>query len=230
MQGRSDMTSVDKKQDWLDVVEVVVAVGSVGTAIAAAVFQQILLASLASLPLSMSVALNLINRKRLLQSDQTAIPALIGQQAQQPTRPEQLISQAAPQAQPQAMSSEQQGAAVAESAQATPFNPNLPQSYLNRALARQRSGEMEAAIADYTEAIRLNSVYAKAYYNRGLAHAHLGNKQDALDDLRAAAKNFLTQGDITNYQKAKELGKQVHELQSRNSQGSQDVSLEVFFS
>lgn len=233
MQAKSDMTSLEKPQHWLDLTEVVVAVGSAGGAIAAIVSQQVLFASLATIPLSVSVMLNLMNRKQLLQADQTAIATMMVQQAR-------LHQSSSPQGE---VPNQQQGLPEgnqqngAEPGQVTPtvvsadqVNLNHAKSYYNRGLTHQRQEEMEKAIADYTEAICLAPSYAKPYYNRGLAHIHLGNKQDALEDLRAAARYFLEQGDITNYNLAKDQSKQLHNLQSRQQSASDQPPLELLFS
>jgi len=50
-----------KSDNKLDIVETVSVIGSIGGAIASLVFNQV---ALASIPLSMSVALNLLNRRR----------------------------------------------------------------------------------------------------------------------------------------------------------------------
>lgn len=74
------MTSNMKKYDGLDVVEALSVLGSIGGSIASVVFQEVVFASI---PLSLSVALNLANRRRLLdainQSNQTAIAHLTQQ-------------------------------------------------------------------------------------------------------------------------------------------------------
>lgn len=57
------MTPNEEKSNWLDIVETLSVVGSIGGSIASVVFQQV---GFASIPLSLSVTLGLVNRRRLL--------------------------------------------------------------------------------------------------------------------------------------------------------------------
>lgn len=92
------------------------------------------------------------------------------------------------------------------------LNPNHATAYYNRGLSYERLEDQEAAIGDYSEAIRLNPSYVEAYHSRGLIRAALGNKKGAVNDLRTAAKLFFEQGDIANYQIAKDFGKQLYQI------------------
>lgn len=69
--------SYSTNNQWLDVVETLSVLGSISGSIAAIVFHQI---AFASIPLSLSVALNMVNRKLILdsinQSNQTAVAHL----------------------------------------------------------------------------------------------------------------------------------------------------------
>ncbi|GEM_PF-6338487 len=85
-------------------------------------------------------------------------------------------------------------------------------SYFDLALNHERLGDNKSAISDYTEAIRINPTHAKAYYHRAVLRNKLGDRQGALDDLRESAKHYFEQGDIPNYQKARELAKEIHHI------------------
>ncbi|HBW57172.1 MAG TPA: hypothetical protein DEF27_04960 [Oscillatoriales bacterium UBA8482] len=81
--------------------------------------------------------------------------------------------------------------------QAIALNPNNPEAYFNRGIARTllaaNIGEPTRApnpIEDYTEAIRLNPGFADAYYNRALAYLKLRNKVNARSDFQKAAELY----------------------------------------
>ena len=239
-----------KSDNKLDIVETVSVIGSIGGAIASLILNQV---ALASIPLSMSVALNLLNRRRLLdassQSNQTAIAQIVhenfktqeqvGTQASQLTQLQQLTTNLVPNQgnknlneYTQNLLNEQAKLAktvdclreIETCSQTIRSNPSHATAYYNRGLSYERLGEQEAAIGDYSEAIRLNPNYAEAYNSRGLAHTDLGNKKGAVNDLRTAAKLFFEQGDIANYQIAKDFSKQLYEI---DSQPQTDVFSEV---
>jgi tetratricopeptide (TPR) repeat protein len=215
--------STTKAQHWLDVAEIVSAVGAVGGAIASVVSQQALLASVASLPLSASVVLNLMNRKRLLQAPTPMVAAEIQQQPSQTTT--SLVEG-------QQIQPESQAVAPQPPAQPTQTDLHAAKTHYNEGLALQRTGDMAGAIAAYSLGIELNPSYAKAYHNRGLAQSHLGNKREALNDFRSAANYFFEQGDIASYQKARDLSKQLHafEAEARDLQAAYEIELDVLFS
>jgi tetratricopeptide (TPR) repeat protein len=89
---------------------------------------------------------------------------------------------------------------------------NMDDSYFELALNHERLGDNQGAIDDYTEAIGVNPSHAQAYYRRGALRSKMGDRQGALDDLRESAKHYFEQGDIPNYQKAKELAKEIHHI------------------
>jgi tetratricopeptide (TPR) repeat protein len=213
--------SAHKTQHWLDVAELVAAVGSVGGAIAAVVSQQALLASVASLPLSASVVINLMNRQRLLQDPTPAIAAQIQQQSGQPAANSVEGQNASAEAQPQY---------VQPPASAPQIDFHTAKSHYNEGLALQRAGDLAGAIAAYTLSIEVNPTYAKAYHNRGLAHSQLSHKREALNDFRAAANHFFEQGDIAGYQKARDLSKQLHEFEERDLQAAYEIKGDLLFS
>ena len=254
MQKLSEVSSGSQKSHWLDIVEALSVLGAIGGSAVSLVSQQVVFASI---PLSLSVALNLLNRRRLLdlvrQNNQTAIAEVVQFSREHQTNLETLSGQMTEiqqlthtldkgtkelQSYTQSLSQEQKqiGEVVAclneleHSAQAIRANPQNAKSYYNRGLTHQRLGDKQAAIADYTEAIQLHPSYAKAYYNRGLAESHVGDRQGAVEDLRTAAKFFFEQGDLANYQKARDLSKRLHDLSSDTSdEAPQELALEALF-
>ena len=87
------------------------------------------------------------------------------------------------------------------------------EAYYQRGLSRQRLGDRAEALIDYSAAIKLNEELAAAYYHRGVVHAELGNRKPAVEDLRQAAKLYFEQGDLDNYHRARDLGKEFYDLQ-----------------
>lgn len=93
--------------------------------------------------------------------------------------------------------------------QAIELNPNNPEAFFNRGIARTllaaRIIEPTRApnpIEDYTEAIRLNPGFADAYYNRALAYLELKDKIKAIADFQKAAELYEKLGRKTSYQDA----------------------------
>ena len=66
------------------------------------------------------------------------------------------------------------------------LNPNYPDAYNNRGIARGTLGNYKGAIKDFDKAIELNSNYANAYNNRGIAKDKLGDHEDAIEDFDKA--------------------------------------------
>lgn len=274
---QQEQASLNKKYQWLEMVEGLAVIGSFGGTIASIVFQQ---AVLASVPLSLSVMLNVVNRRLLFNSlndQENAIAqtleadsfvtqdqftsirnqlaqlqekgvtlsrnqdqlndaiAQIGQENNTTRHKiEQMIALASPpinsktDAHNQMPSEDIQNLLSTQAtinktlqtlkqidvySQAIQLNPTA-EAYYNRGLSYESLSEQQAAIGDYSAAIRLDSNYAEAYLRRGLAYIELGNKKEAIKDLRTAAKFYFAQGDIDKYQQAKELTKQLHELNS----------------
>lgn len=68
------------------------------------------------------------------------------------------------------------------------LNPNVPQAWLNKAIAQINAGNSAAALPLVERAIALRAEkQALAYYVRGIAHEDTGNVGAAYADLRAAA-------------------------------------------
>lgn len=62
------------------------------------------------------------------------------------------------------------------------LNPNVPDAYYFRGLARDLLEDNEEAIKDYSEAIRLDPKNTYAYNNRGTVYAELKEYQKAIED------------------------------------------------
>ncbi|VXD18330.1 conserved exported hypothetical protein [Planktothrix serta PCC 8927] len=93
--------------------------------------------------------------------------------------------------------------------QAIELNPNNPEAFFNRGIARTllaaqiiEPTRAPNPIEDYTEAIRLNPGFADAYYNRALAYLELKDKIKAIADFQKAAELYEKLGRKTSYQDA----------------------------
>lgn len=244
-----------KNFSWLEIVEALSVLGSIGGSIVSVISQQIVFASI---PLSLSVALNLVNRRRILdeisQSNQTAIAqsarenvetqAKIGTLTEQLAEVQQLttdLGQGTSNLQNSTERLHNEQAKIAEMVsylqeietytQTVRINPNYAEAYYNRGIIYQRLGDKQGAIGDFTEAIRISPSYAKSYHARGLIRAELGDKKRAVADLRKAAKHFFEEGNIANYQTARDLSKKFHELSLQpRTEASEEVAVEYLFS
>ena len=233
----SDKTS---NYSGLEILEILSVIGSFGGSVAAVIFQQL---AFASVPLSLSVALNLVNRKQLFNSviqSQQANQNILSEQIQEVQLSNNVLSTRIQDIQGQTTVVNDKQKQLIEVIgclrNIENFNgvvqvePNSPQSYYQRGLNHQRLGNKEAAISDYTEAIRLNQEYAPAYCSRGLVRSQQGDKQGAVKDFRTAAKFFFEQGDIENYQKSKNLNNRLYDLSSLSETNSSEVeALESLF-
>ena len=99
--------------------------------------------------------------------------------------------------------------------QALRLSPQAAKAYVKRGIVQyklaQYKGDLstgyKAAIQDFNKALSLNSQEAEAYLKRGIVRYELaqysGNSdRTAVEDLQTAAKLFLKQGDIEEYQLA----------------------------
>ena len=99
--------------------------------------------------------------------------------------------------------------------QAISANPNDASNFYQRGLVRkrlQRSEDQRIATEDFSRAISLEPTSANAYYERGLLKSDFGHKQHAVDDLRTAAKFYFDQGNLTEYEEARTLSQEIHDL------------------
>jgi tetratricopeptide (TPR) repeat protein len=84
-------------------------------------------------------------------------------------------------------------------------------AYYQRGLSHKRLGDRTEAVRDFSKAISLNGELADAYYHRGIVYAELGTRQQATDDLRQAYKLYFDQGDLDNYDRARQLHKEFYD-------------------
>jgi tetratricopeptide (TPR) repeat protein len=68
------------------------------------------------------------------------------------------------------------------------LEPDFPEAFNNRAIARNAKGDREGALEDYNEAIRLKPDYADAFNNRGIARNAKGDREGALSDYTEAIR------------------------------------------
>ncbi|PPS45909.1 tetratricopeptide repeat protein [Chroococcidiopsis sp. TS-821] len=238
---------------WQDIVEIVSVLSAISGSIASVVTQQALFASI---PLSLAVALNLANRKQILNEvkhQQSTILHITREnnetQAHISTLTQQLVevqqqtttlSQGTNNLQNYTQSLHNEQAKIAQIVsdlqeiencnQDIRTNPKA-ENYYNRGSIYQRLGNLQAAIKDYTEAILINPSYAQAYYNRSLIHAELGDKRAALADLREATKFFFEDGNIAGYQAARDFSKKCHDLSLQTKTNNEEkLSVGCLFS
>ena len=76
------------------------------------------------------------------------------------------------------------------------------EDFMRQAGARSEEGDYLGAVQSYDQAIQLDPDYSRAYANRGLVRLNLGDRRGALEDWQQAAKMFLAQGSMTNYEMA----------------------------
>lgn len=99
--------------------------------------------------------------------------------------------------------------------QAISDQPDGADRFYERGLLRKRLQRLEdqhIALDDFSKAIQLESTYAGAYFERGLLHSELGQKQRAVDDFHTAAKLYFEQGQLNQYEQARELAQKIHDL------------------
>ena len=236
MNKQLDINTNDPDNHWLNIAETIAVVGSVGGSIASIFVKEI---ALASIPLSTCVALNLINRKRLLNlidaKNESAIATL--SQHNQNERNDicdrmAQIEQSAIELQDKSETdrndTSQQLQQIDSDIQKINFQyaelasktAKLVQSttsgsaelYYQNANSYEQIGEMEKAIAEYTKAIKIDESYAEAYVSRGFLFADMGKKQLAVKDLRQAAKLYFDRQDLENYQDIKQKAQDIHKL------------------
>lgn len=171
-----------KSDNKLDIVETLSVIGSIGGTIASLVFNQI---ALASIPLSVSVALNLLNRRRLLdassQSNQTAITQIIQENFKTQEQVETFTQQLA----------ELQQLTTNNFLVERQSNKNLneyTQTLLNEQAKLAKSVDCLREIETCSQTIRINPNHATAYYNRGLSYERLEDQEAAIGDYSEAIR------------------------------------------
>lgn len=94
-------------------------------------------------------------------------------------------------------------------------SPTDASNFYQRGITRKRLQRLEdqrTAMEDFSQAIRIDPTFADAYYERGMLKSDFGHKQHAVDDLRTAAKFYFDQGKLTEYEKARSLSQEIHDL------------------
>jgi tetratricopeptide (TPR) repeat protein len=238
LNNQSENPSAQPPASWLDSLELASVVVSIGSSIVLTLTQQ---AALATIPLSFTAAINLANRKRLINavmdSQQAATAQLVIQAQQQETQNQTYQTQFAA---VDAQFMEMQGLSATFNQQLQELdakgtnietvleklreidrftqvirtNPNAAEPYFNRGQVRQSLSRMEdnrLAIEDYTQAVKMEPSMAKAYFNRGLIRAELGERRQAGEDLRLAAKCYFDLGEMDNYAEAKRRSEAIYD-------------------
>ncbi len=175
MQNLVEAQSESKRTHWLDAVEALSVVGAIGGAIASAVTQQI---AFASIPLSLTATLHLINRRRLNDVTSQVRQLTLEQITQQNeehqghiaalTKQLQLHQQALKKLDAKLASVEQHGLEVSQQTQ------ELRAQDQQMAIALQRLVEIE----QLTQSICLTPQNATLYYQRGYVRGHDSDGED----------------------------------------------------
>ncbi len=256
MKKQSSTKTNYQDNHWLNIVEGCAIVVSIGGTVASMLLGKMFLASV---PLSASVTLSLINRKRLLNlatiENNKAIAQLVEHNqndrgnlikqlmeiqrsvSNQKTRYDinyQNVSQQLTQIDANSSKNMQELQSQYDELAAKVKNLNQinissqakslnsAQLYCQNAHGYKQMGEKQKAIEEYTKAIKIDAEYAEAYLNRGILYTELGSKKAAVEDLRSAARLYFEQGDLDNYQKAKNMTQEIHQLDSTSNSNKQD--------
>ncbi|MGB7416645.1 MAG: hypothetical protein WA902_20750 [Thermosynechococcaceae cyanobacterium] len=195
MQHLVEVQSESKRTHWLDAVEGLSVVGAIGGAIASAVTQQVVFASI---PLSLTATLHFINRRRLDDITgkvrQLTIEQIIqqGEEHQQHisalTKQLQVHQQALKKLDAKLASVEQHGLGVSQQAQ------ELREQDQQREIALQRLAEIE----QLTQSLWITPQNAKLYYRRGSVRGRESNSEDlqlAIHDYTQAIELDATYAD-----------------------------------
>ncbi|MBE9222236.1 tetratricopeptide repeat protein [Cyanobacterium stanieri LEGE 03274] len=95
--------------------------------------------------------------------------------------------------------------------------PDSATFFYERGNSHHKLGNVSGAIADYTEAIKKDGNHAQAYHKRGILYLDSGERQKAVDDLRKASLLYFEKGEIESYHQAREMSKNVHELENHGN-------------
>jgi tetratricopeptide (TPR) repeat protein len=231
------MKSESNNLSWLEIAEIGSVIGTLGGTVASLITQQFFLASI---PLSVSVSLNLLNRRQLLNSiaaknqeqfaelitDKPSIAEtpdnsnnleilsqLVAKHSQQLNELTRLTSQAIddnPTSSGLNYQSEQ-ATEIISSPEPIDLEDRSATDYYERGIeAKER--DLDRAFIMFTEAINIEPQYADAYYQRALILSALKETKKAIEDLRMANKWYFQQGDLVGYQKAKDMEIKLHAL------------------
>ncbi|BDM83335.1 hypothetical protein [Acaryochloris marina] len=106
--------------------------------------------------------------------------------------------------------------------------PNVAESFYQRGLVRkrlQREEDQQIALDDFSKAIQLEPTHVGAYLERGLLESELGYKQRAVDSLHTAAKLYFENGQLEQYERARELSQNIHDLITQSSSAPEETEL-----
>ena len=183
-------TESNSNLPWLNLAETISVAASVGGSIAAIVLNQV---GFATIPLSISVALNLVNRRQLLvrlnQTNQIAIAQLNGQwqnstQAQQLTLTQVQQNQGGLEVHSKQIGEIQKLlSSLSQRTQELYFssqNQDRQQQQIKAVIAHLRE------IENLSQTIQANPDRSEGYYKRGIVYQRLEDKQSAIEDYNKA--------------------------------------------
>ncbi|MBE9170848.1 tetratricopeptide repeat protein [Pleurocapsales cyanobacterium LEGE 06147] len=197
-----EISSNSQNKHWLDIAEIVSVIGSVGGSVASLVSNQFLFASL---PLSVCIALNLANRRRLInlltQENQKAIATIVQQNKEEQTNLSEQLQQLklsthdkfARQSRDNQANFTTLSTQIAKVEQLISDLNKLTQTQSDRLKhLNHHQNHLEKAVSYLSEinscsqALQLAPFSAELYYRRGNSHRHLGNKYRAVEDYTKA--------------------------------------------
>ncbi|MDG2990232.1 hypothetical protein L3556_04675 [Candidatus Synechococcus calcipolaris G9] len=172
----------------LEPLELAATVIALGTSVAAAVTQQVLLSAIATIPLSAAVGLNLLSRRRLAallsQNHDQAIAALMESQAVQQSKLAGLMLNL----------TETQDQVLDIQGQVSELNRGTRDLHDYTRILDTEQKQIEEVlgclreIEKSTQVIQSDPSHAKAYYNRGLTHQRLGDAEASVVDYTEAIR------------------------------------------
>lgn len=183
---------MSQSKHWLDFAEIGAAVVSVGGAIASAAGQS---AAYATIPLSLSVTLNLLNRRRLLNTMLDHHNQDLATLTQQVADTRETLITNLDQSQQEAknhlnrVSQELRDDLQQIRSDFTQADQNLRESLHSLDYEKTQLAEVVGQlqqIENFSQAIRTNPNCAEFYYKRGLSHQSLGDKHGAIADYTKA--------------------------------------------
>jgi tetratricopeptide (TPR) repeat protein len=253
------MKSETNNLSLVEIIEIGSVIGSIGGTIASLITQQFFLASI---PLSVAVSLNLFNRRQLLNSIDTKnqeqfallntehqtystnledLSQLIDKQERHLTELQQNYQQTIQEIKESNEKLEEEILDVqinktpilTVDLESVSSNSKSAEFLCQQGIKLQEQDPHEA-LEKFAKAIHFDPQYADAYYHRGLVLFDLEENKKAIKDFRLAAKWYFQQGNLENYQKAKDMEIKLHSLNSpvRNKpqKPSENIRLSNLFS
>lgn len=185
-EAKSETPAPSSSKTSLNIVEIGLPVIAVGASVAGAALQNLLLTSIAALPLSASVAFNLAQRQKLQQQLQAKIhqhqATLIQVKSEYENQLGNLIASLAQ------VSDQLQGVQgqVSDLGRGTRDLHDYTRILGTEQKQIEEVVDCLRQIENYTQAIQSDPSHAKAYYNRGLTHQRLGDAEAAVLDYTEA--------------------------------------------